>query len=77
MSTRTPPRALWRISSGAFAMPMSTVGAAQSIVIDSFASASKIFAGSTRRKHTCVPPIAVTVQVNVHPFAWNIGSVHK
>ena len=24
-----------------------------------------------------MPPAAVTVQVKVQPFAWNIGSVHR
>ena len=24
-----------------------------------------------------MPPTAVTIQVNVQPFAWNIGSVHR
>ncbi len=34
-------------------------------------------AASTLRMHTCAAPAAVTVQVNVHPFAWNMGSVHR
>ncbi len=25
---------------------------------------------------TCMAPTAVTIHVNVHPFAWNMGSVH-
>ena len=49
----------------------------RSIVIRSLAHAAKIRGGSTRRRHTCVPPTAVTIQVNVQPLAWNIGSVHR
>jgi len=35
VTTRTPGRTFRRISSGRFAIPISTVGAAQSIVTDS------------------------------------------
>ena len=30
-----------------------------------------------RRRHTCVPPTAVTAHVYVQPLQWNIGSVHR
>ena len=33
--------------------------------------------GSTRRRHTFAMLRAVLIQVNVHPFAWNIGRVHR
>ena len=54
-----------------------TVGAAQRCVTDSSPISPKAFAGSTALRQTCVPPAAVTIQVNVHPFAWNIGSVQR
>ena len=34
-------------------------------------------AGSTLRRHTWVPPAAVTAQVKHQPLQWNIGSVHR
>ena len=34
-------------------------------------------AGSTARRQTCVPPIAVTDQGKHQPLQWNIGSVHR
>src|SRR5262252_7243016 len=58
-------------------MLMSTVGAAQNIVMFSPLISWKICRGSTRRRHTFVMPRAVLIQVNVHPFAWNIGRVHR
>ena len=33
--------------------------------------------GSTRRRHTCVAPSAVTPHVKHQPLQWNIGSVHR
>ena len=78
VSTRTPRGAPGASSSGALAMPISTVGAAQSMVIASLRrSAAKIASGSTRRRQTCVPPTAVTIQTKVQPLAWNIGSVQR
>jgi hypothetical protein len=56
---------------------ISTVGAAHILEIDSRSMSSKMSAGSVRRRQTCVPPTAVTIQVNVQPLAWNIGSVHR
>ena len=69
VSTRMPRGAVRRSSSGAFAIAIRTVGAAQSIVPRSCTIASNTRAGSTRRRHTCVPPTAVTIQTNVHPLA--------
>ena len=53
------------------------MGAAHNIEIDSASMASKTLPGSTLRKQTWAAPAAVTVQTNVQPFAWNIGSVHR
>ncbi len=58
-------------------MLMSTVGAAQNMVIDSSRICRKTAAGSTLRRQTCVPPQAVMVHTKVQPFAWNIGSTHR
>ena len=58
-------------------MPISTVGAAQSIDTASARISSNSFAGSILRRQTCAAPTAVTVQTNVQPLAWNIGSVHR
>ena len=58
-------------------MLMSTVGAAQSIVARSLERRSYTVGTSTLRAQTCVPPAAVTIHTNVHPLAWNIGSVHR
>ena len=54
-------------------MPISTVGAAHSMLTRSWLIVANIRAGSTLRRHTCVPPTAVTVHTNVQPLAWNIG----
>ena len=77
VTTRTPRGVPAWTSAGAFATPISTVGAAQSMDTDSARMVSNTFTGSTFRRHTCVAPTAVTVHTNVHPFAWNIGSVHR
>ena len=77
VNTRTPGAAPRRSSSGALAMPISTVGAAQNmrdlLALDQLEDAR----GSTFRRHTCVPPTAVTIHTNVQPLAWNIGSVQR
>ena len=77
VSTRTPRGAPALRASDALASPMSTVGAAHRNVTASSATSRKTAAGSTFRRHTWHPPIAVTIQVKVQPLAWNIGSVHK
>ncbi len=66
-----------RSSAGAHAIPMRTVGAAHSIVTFSRAMLAKTEAGSTLRRQTWVAPAAVTIQTNVHPLAWNMGSVQR
>src|SRR5204863_8559646 len=77
VTTRRPERAPRRSSSSAFARLIRTVGAAQSIVTRSFSISSNTARGSTLGRHTWVAPAAVTVQTNVHPFAWNIGNVQR
>jgi hypothetical protein len=58
-------------------MPINTVGAQHSVVTFSDLIRAKISGGATLRKQTCTPPTAVIVHVNVQPFAWNIGRVHR
>ena len=77
VSTRIPRGAPRLASAGAFAIPMSTVGAAHSVVIRSAAMRSKTARGSTLRRQTWTPPAAVTVQTKVQPLAWNMGRVHR
>src|SRR5260370_37146010 len=77
VTTRTPGRTPRRSSAGALAMAINTVGAAQSMVMRSSLTSAKMRAGSTLLRQTCVAPTAVTVQTNVQPLAWNIGSVHR
>ena len=64
-------------SAGACTSMLSTIGAPQMWVMRCATMASKMRLGSTLRRHTCVPPVAVTPQVNVQPEQWNIGSVHR
>ena len=66
-----------RTSSGALAMPISTVGAAQNMVIFSSLISRKMRAGSTCLRHTWAMPRAVLIQMNVQPLAWNMGRVHR
>src|SRR4249919_448056 len=54
-----------------------TVGAPLKCVTPSDSNRSHTRPGSIARRHTCVPPTAVTAQVKHHPLQWNIGSVHK
>ena len=75
--TLTPRRTSPRSAGGAVASMISTVGAAQRCVTDSSRSRRNARAGSIARRQTCAPPTAVSVHVNVQPFAWNIGSVHR
>ena len=58
-------------------MPISTVGAAQNMVMLSSLMSRKMRAGSTCRRHTWVMPRAVLIQVKVQPLTWNIGRVHR
>ena len=50
-------------SAGAWTSMVSTIGAPHRCVTPWRAMAGKISAGSTRRRHTCVPPTAVTAHV--------------
>src|SRR5216683_7941737 len=72
-----PGRTLRRISSGALARKIITVGAAHITVILSLLMRSKAAFGSTFGRQTCVAPTAVTVHTYVQPLAWNIGSVQR
>ena len=59
-------------------MPMSTVGAAQSIVTDS--RGDRLEDGARldpAQAHVGGRPTAVTIHTNVQPLAWNIGSVQR
>ena len=60
-----------------WATPICTVGALHMWVTPSASSSSQMRAGSGARRHTCVPPTAVTAQVKHQPLPWNIGSVHR
>ena len=75
--TFTPRRTSPRVSAGALASMISTVGAAHMCVTDSSRINRNASAGSTARRQTWAPPTAVTTQVKVQPLAWNIGSVHR
>src|ERR1700677_2904178 len=77
VTTRTPAGTSPRTSAGALASEISTVGAAHSSRTFSSRISRNTVAGSTLRRQTWTPAAAVTVQVNVQPFAWNIGSVHR
>ena len=67
--TAGPGGAPLRTSAGAFAIPISTVGAAHSSETDSAAISSNTRTGSTLRRHTCLPPTAVTVHTNPQTLA--------
>src|SRR5437867_1456560 len=77
VTTWTPGGTRPRSSGPALARPIRTVGAAHIQVTPSLRTNSNTRDGSTFRRHTWVAPTAVTVQVNVHPFAWNMGRVHR
>src|SRR3989440_12682088 len=77
VTTLTPRGTSPRTATGALARAMSTVGAAHSQLTCSLRMSSNTRAGSTLGRHTCTPPTAVTIHTNVHPLAWNIGSVHR
>ena len=53
------------------------VGAAQRWVTFSFSISRKISSGTTLRRQTWVPPMAVTPQVKHQPLQWNIGRVQR
>ena len=64
-------------ASGALAISVSTVGAPSRCVTRSSSKSFQITSARTARRHTCVPPIAVTAQGVHQPLQWNIGSVHR
>src|SRR6188474_3104035 len=75
--TPTPFGASALTSAGAFASMINTVGAAHSRVTFSCDATLNTVGPSNFGRQMCLAPAAVTVQVNVQPLAWNIGSVHK
>ncbi len=77
VNRRTPRGAPALTSSGALAMEMSTVGAAQNMVMRSSRMRRNTAFASTCRRQTWAMPRAVLIQVKVQPLAWNIGSVHR
>ena len=77
VNSRTPFGAPARTSPGALAMPISTVGAAQNIVMPSSRMSRKMALGSTCRRHTWVMPRAVLIQTKVQPLTWNMGRVQR
>src|ERR1700734_1956069 len=77
VTTRTPAGTSPLVCAEALASEISTVGAAQRSLAFSSLISWNTAAGSTLRRQTCTPAAAVTVQVKVQPFAWNIGSVHR
>ena len=66
-----------RASAGALTSMLRTVGAPTMLVTRCSAISRKISAGSTRRRQTCVPAMAVTDHGKHQPLAWKIGSVHR
>ena len=67
--TRTPRGALARNASGALAIMINTVGAAQSIVVRSAFMRWYTVGASTLRTQMCAAPAAVAIHTNVHPLA--------
>jgi len=79
-----PPVWIWttcgnlrRCSCGALISMVSTVGAPHMWVTPCSTMSSKICFGSTARRQTCVPPIAVTDHGKHQPLQWNMGRVHR
>ena len=64
-------------SCGALSSRPMTTGAPQRCVTPCSPIARSIAPASTRRRQTCVPPSAVTVQGKHQPLQWNIGSVQR
>ena len=64
-------------ASGAFRMVLTTVGAALRWVTSCSRSCSQIASPRTSRRHTCVPPMAVSDHGVHQPLQWNIGNVHR
>jgi hypothetical protein len=68
---------LRRSLSGVVMSIVSTVGAPHICVTPCSTMSPKMRFGSTARRHTCVPPIAVTDHGKHQPLQWNIGSVQR
>ncbi len=68
---------LRRCSAGAAVSMVSTVGAPHMCVTPCSTMRSNTCWGSTARRQTCVPPIAVTDHGKHQPLQWNIGSVQR
>ena len=61
----------------AFKMVLTTVGAAFRCVTPCCRSCCQIASPRTSRRHTCVPPMAVSAHGAHQPLQWNIGNVHR
>ena len=66
-----------RCSAGAPVNMLSTVGAPHMWVTPCSTIIGKISAGSTLRRQTWVPLMAVIDQGKPQPLQWNIGKVHR
>ena len=64
-------------ASGPSTMIEHTAGAPHRWVMPCSSNARQISSARTARKHTCVPPAAVTAHVVHHPLQWNMGRVHR
>src|SRR4051794_22939499 len=56
---------------------LSTTGAPQKCVTPCWLMLLKMAPGSTCLRQICVPPTAVTAQMQHQPLQWNIGKVHR
>ena len=72
----SPDRSAVAASGEEYSM-VSTVGAAHMLVTPCSSMSRKIWEASTRRRHRCVAPTAVTPHVWHQPLQWNIGSVQR
>ncbi len=64
-------------ASGSQMVMVRTVGAAQKWVTPDSRMCCQMSLGSSRGRHRCTPPTAVTAQLKHQPLQWNIGSVHR
>ena len=64
-------------AASAVKMALTTVGAALRWVTPCSRTCCQIASPRTSRRHTCVPPMAVSAQGVHQPLQWNIGSVHR
>ena len=61
----------------AFRMALTTVGAALRCVTPCSRNCPQIASPRTSRRHTCVPPMAVSAHAVHQPLQWNIGNVYR